>query len=264
MDTFAVPYTRDLQLKVLELNKTLSNEFRVNDIFNIKPTGFVGSRRYTADRTVRFGRFDGSRNDINVNPEDIEISRDMFQIICNSDGYYILDSANIGATSLKLLPETNFKLTKGTLFNIGKNILVNVLEITEFENSLGVGRRHTIGSFDEEACPTMKLEIVKGEALGKIFEFKTSPRTFEFLIGHKAPTKPKDMEFMDPQVSRMHAKICFTFNGWHLTDLNSKNGTWICLINYDNVSKNIVTPPVKLKEGDIIGACSYFFECLSC
>mmetsp|Transcript_17541 Transcript_17541/g.31650 ORF Transcript_17541/g.31650 Transcript_17541/m.31650 type:complete len:189 (-) Transcript_17541:45-611(-) len=188
----------------------------------------------------------------------------MFQIICNSDGYYILDSANIGATSLKLLPETNFKLTKGTLFNIGKNILVNVLEITEFENSLGVGRRHTIRSSDKKAIPTIKLEIVKGENLGKIFEFKTSPRTYEFLIGHENPDKPKDMEFRDPQVSRMHAKICFTFNGWHLTDLNSKNGTWICLINYDNVSKNIVTPPVKLKEGDIIGACSYFFECLSC
>lgn len=266
LDAFTVPYTRDLQLKVIGVNPLLANEFRVNDVFFIKPTGILNSRRYKGDRTVRIGRFDGNRNDININPEDIEVSRDMFQIICNTDGYYILDSANIGATSLKVRPGTSKQLSKGSLFNVGKNIVIKVAECTDFDSegnstegnstSGSTSSRNSIGE------PYLKLEVFKGDGTGKFYEFTSSGRTSEFIIGHKAPGPPKAVEFNDPQVSRMHAKIVFTFNGWHLTDLNSKNGTWMLLINFDSVRKNMVSPPIKLTNGDVIGASSYFFECL--
>jgi hypothetical protein len=257
LDKFTPPYTHDLVLKVIKVNPSFPYELRVNDVITLKPLGLPASRRYVGDRITRFGRFDGSKNDVNLSPDDVDISRDMFQILCNSDGYYIADSANIGGTCLRLRPDVPTKLHSGMIFVVGGNVFLRVVEC------LDSSTQDDTASSASSSEPSVKLEVIKGEGEGKTFQFSNSARVPDFIIGHKAPGKAKAIEFNDPQVSRQHAKISFTFSGWHLTDLSSRNGTWRLLINFDNVSSHVVTPPVKVSQGDVFGAQFYHFECLT-
>ncbi|GMU86710.1 MAG: hypothetical protein AMXMBFR48_19510 [Ignavibacteriales bacterium] len=63
------------------------------------------------------------------------------------------------------------------------------------------------------------------------------------------------LKINDPVVSRKHARIAFNSDSksWHLTDLGSKNGTYV------NDSK---IRQVKLSPGDIITICGYKYKVL--
>lgn len=78
-------------------------------------------------------------------------------------------------------------------------------------------------------------------------EGQTIPLLLESVTVGRATNKATwEVLIQDPSVSRPHARLDNTANGWTLTDLGSSNGTQI---NKNKVSKD---ETVSLKDGDII------------
>ncbi|MEG0071024.1 MAG: FHA domain-containing protein [Raoultibacter sp.] len=100
------------------------------------------------------------------------------------------------------------------------------------------------------AAPAMPykamLRIVHGPQIGTIFNLEGKPIT----IGRSPEC---DIFLNDMTVSRQHATIQSTSDGYTIVDTNSFNGIWINNVNVNDAS---------LKEGDIvqIGAFCLIYE----
>ena len=80
------------------------------------------------------------------------------------------------------------------------------------------GRMEIEHSFDE-APPDARMLLVAGEPRGAVYE-----------LGERATIgRDPDCEVMvaDPAASRRHAGLEWTYNGYVLRDLDSRNGTWV-------------------------------------
>lgn len=89
-----------------------------------------------------------------------------------------------------------------------------------------------------QANPTAapKLEIIKGEFVGKTFNLKTNTR-----VGRELDN---DIVLVDPKISRYHAQIALQEGRWVITDLGSSNRTFV---NGDPISD-----PTPLNSNDLI------------
>lgn len=99
----------------------------------------------------------------------------------------------------------------------------------------------------EEMFPEFPILIAqKGPLLGQRWNIKT-----EINVGRDPDC---DIVVPDRQVSRVHAKFTFNKKFVELTDLGSKNGTY--------VNGTMISDPTELEEGDIIQIAlvqSFFF-----
>lgn len=98
----------------------------------------------------------------------------------------------------------------------------------------GAGRIEVESTFDEEA-PGARLMVLAGEPGGGSFE--VSERA---VIGREPGC---EVALTEPAVSRQHAEIEWTYRGYVLRDLGSRNGTFVNSAEIDEV---------LLADGDMI------------
>jgi hypothetical protein len=240
VDNFQIPYSRQLILRLTLVNSLFTvPRYQDGDAIMITPLGFEG---LPPTRIVRFGRGEPSLNHVSFSVEDSSIDRNMFQISCNSDGYYIIDAYNSGNCCIKLKKNEPYMLRKGALFTVGDIPLL----VTEESRSL------------------ITLRIAKGEHQGQEFCFTKNPTgPTEKTIGKVSRSDPKDVSLDNSRVSRLHAKVSYVHVNWALTDLGSGNGTWLYMTNSADRDLGIPSKPRKLRVNEVIGSQVYRFEVIS-
>jgi pSer/pThr/pTyr-binding forkhead associated (FHA) protein len=66
----------------------------------------------------------------------------------------------------------------------------------------------------------------------------------------------------DSLVSRSHAKLVFSGGLWRLKDLNSRNGTWLSILNYARLAAQESSDGLRLIPGMVFAASRYWFRVL--
>jgi hypothetical protein len=228
VDNFQYPYDQPLVLKLTLIDPLHSHE--VNDLITITPTGLS---THPMTRVVRFGRGEPSLNHVSFDVNAPGLERDMFQIYCNSEGYYIIDSENSGSCTIRLRKNVDTILTSGSLFQVGDAVF------------------HVSGVTEERIC--LKSIRGGGDIDGQPFYFNKASELTEITIGRRSQTKPPDISIDSTRVSRRHAKILHEQGNWVLIDVGSNNGTWFNLMNDSYSRARKPSPPWKLKAGEVIG-----------
>jgi hypothetical protein len=264
-------YSKQLKLEVLSVNDNHPNELKVGMLLVIAYAGLVGSKRGRADRVVKFGRFDPDKspNDVQFSASDTEVEVNHFQIISQGSGFCLYDAFGIGGTCTKIEPECAVCLEAGMIFNIGGNAFLRVTEITTRVEENDEPVEETIGGIasssysDTPTQSSIKLEVIKGELRGTCFEFDSLVCP-EVEIGRKDSARgPKPIEFVrDSLVSRSHARLVFSGGSWRLQDLNSRNGTWLSILNYARLAAQESSEALRLIPGMVFAASRYWFRVL--
>jgi hypothetical protein len=241
VDNFKSPYPRPLLLKLNLVNTLFPIPgYQDGDIIMITPLGLEGR---PPTRIVRFGRGDPSLNHVSFSDEDPRIERDMYQIYCNSDGYYIIDAYNSGTCNIKIRKGDRIKLIEGSIFTVG-DISLHILEANS---------------------AMIRIKVLEGPGVIRC-EFRFN-RNFEgptkITIGKVSRNSPKDIQLDNDRVSRLHAKITFFEGNWALVDKGSSNGTWLDMINAEFSNRNLPSLPKRLLIGEVIGTQFYRFEIIS-
>ncbi|WP_206811805.1 FhaA domain-containing protein [Paradesulfitobacterium ferrireducens] len=86
------------------------------------------------------------------------------------------------------------------------------------------------------------LEIIEGPDTGKIFPLTEG----SFYIGRHTQC---ELILSDPEVSRRHAALTQSEQGWMLDDLGSTNGTWV---NNQRITLNAVAPGDRIQLGQTV------------
>mmetsp|Transcript_17530 Transcript_17530/g.31638 ORF Transcript_17530/g.31638 Transcript_17530/m.31638 type:complete len:304 (+) Transcript_17530:2-913(+) len=253
-------YPRNLVLKLIKTNENFPFDFALNDLIVICAQGLVNSKRNARDGVTRFGYLSGSINDVNFNPDDPDLNTNLFQILSCSDGYYAVDCSNVGAVSVRLVPDVPAELRKGSFIMVGSNIFLEVEECVTGQRKVEPDELYAFEEDKLDDLPFIRISVNKGERLGEVFDFCPSEDCNEFVIGIRSVSNPKYIEFSDTSVSRSHARISFSNGKWLVTDLKSSNGTWHNLVNKKDSEKNVPSRPVKLKAGDVVAVQYYRFE----
>jgi hypothetical protein len=250
------PYHRTLVLKVVSAIEAFISDLRPNDLVSISSKGLLNTKRRPLDGTTRFGVQRGRVNDVNLDDEDLHL----FQILSNSDGYYIVDAANLGSVCLKVDPRRPFPLKKGTNFKLGRDICLTVTDCfvanPHIEPDDLYGFQQTSPS-----APRIELQVTMGEHQGAKFSL-VSAESSEFTIGNSLSADHNFIEFADSAVSRRQAKVAYIEDRWVLVDLESTYGTWVTVMNCEDSAYKVPSKPIRLTTGDIFEARKYRFEVL--
>mgnify|MGYP002682317096 CR=1 FL=1 len=92
-----------------------------------------------------------------------------------------------------------------------------------------------------EIKDSFRLVVQEGIAAGKVFELKEDVVT----IGRDLVN---DIVLTDTEVSRRHARLVRTDDGFTIEDMNSTNG---CFVNGRRIKRQLLKDGDRLKVGDV-------------
>ena len=96
-DLFEVqPGSQRLVIKVVFLPSNKKSSFKLEQAFEITPSGLLGGKRKARDNKVIFGRqAHGNDVDVSFMSEDLEVSKQQFVIHCSEySGFFIEDQGS--------------------------------------------------------------------------------------------------------------------------------------------------------------------------
>eukprot|EP00359_Climacostomum_virens_P006960 CAMPEP_0204919978 /NCGR_PEP_ID=MMETSP1397-20131031/17122_1 /ASSEMBLY_ACC=CAM_ASM_000891 /TAXON_ID=49980 /ORGANISM="Climacostomum Climacostomum virens, Strain Stock W-24" /LENGTH=577 /DNA_ID=CAMNT_0052093625 /DNA_START=66 /DNA_END=1799 /DNA_ORIENTATION=+ len=245
---YGQPYRKPLRLKVLSVDENYPFSYEVGDSLIIGYYGMEDSPRYCEDRLVWFGNSLNKTQDVQFDPRDNSVCPLVFQIMGNSDGYYVIDfaRANIAMT---LVRDNSVMLEEGDIFVIGTGQAFAVIDACSSSN-----RR---SSTKQQA--SLKLLGLEGEFSGRMLTYNIHTK-LSVSIGTRTEGYPKEIEFAEAtDVDEFHARIFYDEGRCYLEDFQTSNGTWLRLANYNDWLDNKVTEPRSVKKGDVIAAGLYQF-----
>lgn len=162
-----------------------------------------------------------ARSDLII--KDPMASREHALIKQEQDGFYIEDRTSRNGTFLNKEKVTCQKLGHQDEIQIGSSIFRFIEKQTE------TGKIAAVSSPPDEEVPSVPpfagwaLEVLNGEEAGA--EFELSAR--KFSLGRGNLQTDGHIAVKDPKVSRHHADLEWTEDGFLLTDLKSTNGIFV-------------------------------------
>ena len=191
--------------------------------YSINPYGFPESTRFCYDRIVLLGAFNGNyfQNDFFL---DTSFMPQNLLMICGESGYYICDYSSIGLFGRKLKQDEKIKLEENTVFQLGPQLYIYVMNINTFE-----GNR------------IVKLEVIKGCGLrgakyDAVFKGKNlikvgrDPNN-DFIINESNNN--------DKTTSSKHCELVLEEGSVYLKDVKGSNGTYVNLKNYKEITYRV-------------------------
>ena len=214
---------------------------KVGQKFVVNPSGYQNSKRI--DHMVLFGKH--PLCDIRL-PDDDQLDDIAFAIYHNNNTFIIIDCSKKAHLKRKIQPSLPLKVREGMIIDIAYSSLMKIAKIQ-------FGMNEETGDVTSE----VHYEFLKGELFGafgeKIRRFSNVRRNGEikntFLVGKGAYGVEPDLRLSEGGcVSGKHMEFEFKRQEWFLTDLESKNGTFILMKNHDQYNDKIPSFPTKLFE----------------
>ena len=216
---------------------------KVGQKFILTPSGYQASNRI--DSLVLFGKH--PLCDIRL-PDDDQIDDIAFAIYHNGNTFIMIDCSKKSHLKRKIQPQEPLKVNEGMIIDIAYSSLMKVVKIEFYEDDVG------------QVSSKLVYEFLKGELCGafgnKHRRFSTIKKdgTFKdtFLVGRGCFGVEPDLR-LTGCVGSKHMEFEFRGQEWFLTDLLSKNGTYLLIKNHDQYSDKIPSYPSKLFENFLDG-----------
>jgi len=194
-----------------------------------------------------------------VNTCDIElpnkaISRRHAELVREGDEFYLVDLKSGNGTLLggkKIKPKEKHLLRNNDLIQIedyqiafhylDENLDAPVEEDTDTDIIEIKMIKKVLKALENESAPS--LEVLNGANIGKKILFQDEQE--EIVIGRE---KECELFIDDGTVSRQHAKLVKKWGGIVLTDLGSKNGTYV---NHEKISEKVLRDGDKVMFGTV-------------
>ncbi|OMJ94095.1 hypothetical protein SteCoe_2873 [Stentor coeruleus] len=250
----------NIQIACTTINKNCQyteDLVNIGKVYKATNAGIDGIK-LRCDNFITFGK--SPLADIVFPKEDTTVDLLSFALFFNGEKWLIIDCSKKSNTKIKLVPYQNYLIKPGTLINIAHltNIWIKNIVIIDFDCD---------EYFDENDIIHSELEF---EYIDGPYDYGFGNRTkvvstrdkknkgikTEFIFGRAGPGKQIDFcGELDGYAEDEHMKLSY-LNGskWVAVDLNSNNGTFIQLKNYDqfigrNVSKAM---PLFFGNNDIL------------
>ena len=196
------------------------------DTFIIKGTGFPDSSRFCYDRICLFGRFADKifANDIFVDIDYKEVSRNHFIIISGVQGYYISDISLGGSICRKLNDNESAEITKNSLIRVGKE------SIAKPELGKPIILRVERIKLNADNSVLVELDAIGKTCFGTKLRVCLLKNDSEVFIGR---SPGNNCILSDNKVSRKHFKIIRANEKIFIQGVGEAvSGTYIFLKNY--------------------------------
>lgn len=171
------------------------------------------------------------------------VSREHALIKQDADGFYIEDRESRNGTFLNGERVTHQRLSNRDEIQIGSFLLTFVeKEVAGAESSLppdGEEKKEPVAGGTEVAAPKWGLEVLSGRSTGLFFDLASE----RISMGRGKVQVSVD----DPKVSRHHADLEWTAEGFKVVDLKSTNGVFV---NDEKVESRLLFPGDIISVGD--------------
>jgi pSer/pThr/pTyr-binding forkhead associated (FHA) protein len=192
----------------------------------VHPDGHPGVRYQLLESEHICGRGRGSI----VIPDDDTVSPEHAAFYYRDDALHLRDLNSLNGTFIKLRPDQSILLTDKQQFICGRQ-LFQIACLSPIAEHVS-GRADLAGTPLPAGAAFVVTHILSGGRSGTSHLLKSNTMT----LSRSTPDFPIEE---DTYVSQPHAQLAATKNGCLITDLNSKNGTYVRILE-----------PIALKERD--------------
>lgn len=222
--------------------------------------------RFTRGETINITLVEGARYTIGRSaqcnlsmPENDKLADDaQFMLTLSKGNVYIVELARKKPTKMRCLPGERYRLTKGTMLDLGNSEICLIEQATtRYEDE-----EQEVNVFDDK--PKLKFRCLAGlyKSVKHQIKVKRDEDERDFIIGRQP-----SHEICLPNIgtiSRAHAKISYSDElFWEIEDLGSTTGTFVCVGRGKcYISKNPTDVDIskELEDGEIISIPNVEFK----